>query len=144
MLDCGTFAFIGSLNVDAAGHKNTSFCLFAGFIVTHPNGNLVLSGSEDNAIYFYDLNTQQASHRPLPSMCCLPAAHYKSWRCRIRPGFCLQLVQKIEGRSSPEEEGDGHCDLVLAVARHPTSNIIASGGLSKDCLIKIWEDTAAG
>ena len=52
MLDCGTFAFIGSLTVDAAGHKSTSFCLFAGFIVTHPQSNLVPSGSEDNAIFF--------------------------------------------------------------------------------------------
>ena len=143
MLDCGTLAFIGSLTVDAAGHKNTSFCLFAGFIVTHPNGKLVLSGSEDNAIYFYDLNTQQASHRPLPRCVLLASSSVQARHCRIQTGFCLQLVQKLEGRSTPEEEGDGHCDLVLAVARHPACNIIASGGLSKDCLIKIWEDTMA-
>ena len=73
----GTFAFPGALTLDAAGHKNTSFCLFAGFIVTHPSGNLVLSGSEDNAIYFYNLNTQQASHRPLPPQMLLASSEYK-------------------------------------------------------------------
>jgi hypothetical protein len=50
-------------------------------------------------------------------------------------------VQRIEGRSGPEEEGSGHCDTVVAVAAHPTANMIASGGLSKDREIKIWEDT---
>lgn len=54
--------------------------------------------------------------------------------------LCMQLAQKIEGRRTAEEEGDGHCDKVLAVAAHPVLKIIASAGLSKDCTIKIWEN----
>ena len=55
--------------------------------------------------------------------------------------YCiLQLVQRIEGRKTTDEGGDGHCDKVLAVAAHPTLKLIASAGLSKDCTVKIWED----
>ena len=59
---------------------------------------------------------------------------------RLHFKLCVQLAQRIEGRKTAEEDGDGHCDKVLAVAAHPALTIIASAGLSKDCTIKIWED----
>lgn len=52
----------------------------------------------------------------------------------------MQLVQTVPGRLEPDADGDGHCDKVLAVDAHPKLPQIASGGLSKDCTIKIWED----
>lgn len=55
-------------------------------------------------------------------------------------GLHMQLAQRIEGRQSVEEDGDGHCDKVLAIAAHPTQKLIASAGLTKDRAIKIWED----
>lgn len=49
----------------------------------------------------------------------------------------LQIVQKIPGRQSAEEEGDGHSNATLAVSAHPKHRIFASG--SFDHSIKIWE-----
>ena len=61
---------------------------------------------------------------------------------KVVNSFCLQLVQKIEGRKTPEEDGDGHCDKVLAIAAHLTLKYIASAGLNDDCEIKLWEDSS--
>eukprot|EP00184_Porphyridium_aerugineum_P008838 CAMPEP_0184692624 /NCGR_PEP_ID=MMETSP0313-20130426/1022_1 /TAXON_ID=2792 /ORGANISM="Porphyridium aerugineum, Strain SAG 1380-2" /LENGTH=369 /DNA_ID=CAMNT_0027150465 /DNA_START=377 /DNA_END=1486 /DNA_ORIENTATION=- len=35
---------------------------------------------------------------------------------------------------------EGHVDVVLSVAAHPTHPILASGALMKDCSVKIWRD----
>ena len=51
-------------------------------------------------------------------------------------------MQRIGGRPTAEDVGDGHCDAVLAVAAHPLHPILASGALKKDCSIRLWGDTA--
>ena len=48
----------------------------------------------------------------------------------------------LQGRPSKDATGEGHCDAVLAVACHPKETMIASGGLTADCTVKIWVDDA--
>lgn len=52
----------------------------------------------------------------------------------------MQVAQVIPGRESKEAPGDGHCDAVLAVARHPRYAMFASGALQNDCTVKVWVD----
>ena len=56
------------------------------------------------------------------------------------PSGALQAAQTIPGRESPEEEGVGHCDAVLALACHPRLAMFATGALQKDRSIRLWVD----
>ena len=38
----------------------------------------------------------------------------------------------------------GHTDVVVAVAAHPTENVLASGALEKDRTVKLWRAPTAG
>lgn len=52
----------------------------------------------------------------------------------------MQMVQRIPGRATKEEEGDGHWDTVLAISCHPEKKLLASGSLGKDPTVRVWED----
>ncbi|KAB1280585.1 WD repeat-containing protein 5 [Camelus dromedarius] len=97
------------------GHKNEKYCIFANFSVTggkvhvHPFptaltpcprccGQWIVSGSEDNLVYIWNLQTKE-------------------------------IVQKLQG----------HTDVVISTACHPTENIIASAALENDKTIKLWK-----
>lgn len=54
--------------------------------------------------------------------------------------FALQVVQRIPGRANKDEEGEGHYDKVLAISCHPEKTMLASGSLSEDTAIRVWED----
>lgn len=131
--------------------------MFAAFLTVHPLGPLVITGSEDHSVIIYHLNGQEVDFCVLPapeksrlSSPCPQTSLYggqhtfpEAWLAKPNGSVMwLQLVQVLPGRSDPAAPGDGHCDKVLAVDAHPTKAQLASGGLSKDCTIRIWEDTA--
>ena len=78
------------------GHKNEKYCIFANFSVT--GGKWIVSGSEDNQVYIWNLQTKE-------------------------------IVQRLQG----------HTDVVLCCACHPTENVIASAALENDKTIKLWK-----
>lgn len=90
------------------------------------------------------------SARPLlPSARALALCTHKAWqentwsRAVPKPARGrAQVVQVLQGRPSKDAPGEGHCDAVLAVACHPKETMIASGGLTADCTVKIWVDDA--
>ena len=71
-------------------------------------------------------------------LCCSYIADLKA----VLNAFCCapQHAQQIPGRESAAEEGEGHCDSVLALACHPRLAMFATGALQKDRTIKLWVD----
>ena len=60
--------------------------------------------------------------------------------CSACPEY-LQIVQKIPGRVTADDPGDGHHDKVIGISCHPDKKLIASGSLSGDTFVRIWQDT---
>ena len=48
------------------------------------------------------------------------------------------VVQKIAGRTTQEEEGDGHCGAVLATDSSHRAGVFATGSREPDNTIKLW------
>lgn len=42
-----------------AGHQNTSYSMFAAFVVSHPYGQMIVTGSEDHSISLYGVNSEE-------------------------------------------------------------------------------------
>lgn len=78
------------------GHMFNDYCLFAAFSLT--KGKYIVSGSADNTVCVWDINTKK-------------------------------LLQRL----------NGHSDVVVAVAAHPTMDLIASGALDEDKTVRLWK-----
>jgi len=85
----------GKIAKTYTGHELNDYCIFASFFL--PTGRNIFSGSADNSVCVWDINTKE-------------------------------LVQKLKG----------HTDVVVAVASHPTQDVIASGAIGSDKSVKIW------
>lgn len=102
------------------GHTNNHYCLIP--TLTQGAGiskRWLISGSEDHRICLWKINRSKRSEKTEAGETC---------------------VQCIPGRKTPENEGNGHCDVVLCVDTHPLMSTFASGGKEKDRSIKIWAD----
>lgn len=103
---CGSFdgtwkllqAQTGSVARVYTGHMFNDYCLFAAFSLTR--GKWIVSGSADNNVCIWDINTRA-------------------------------LLQRLPG----------HTDVVVAVAAHPSVDLIASGALDNDKTVRLWRPT---
>ncbi|KAK0465399.1 WD40 repeat-containing protein [Desarmillaria tabescens] len=95
-----------------SGHVNRTYCLFSCF--SHTKHKYIVSGSEDHKAYIWDLQTRQV----------------------------LQTLEGHRGESNtsvcPSSEFLLALDVVLAVATHPTKDIIATSSMEKDLAIRLW------
>mmetsp|Transcript_21785 Transcript_21785/g.30304 ORF Transcript_21785/g.30304 Transcript_21785/m.30304 type:complete len:377 (-) Transcript_21785:237-1367(-) len=96
------------------GHANEKFCCFAAF------------GAQ------YSKDSQEAQKHALV-VCGSEEHSVFIWNLNEK-----YVLQQIHGRKSSEEEGDGHCDVVVAVDCYSQGGVIASGALDKDRTVKIW------
>jgi COMPASS component SWD3 len=72
-----------------------------------------VSGSEDNKIYIWDLQTQQV----------------------------IQMLEGHAGAFSILTKKNSHviADAVISISCHPSADILASGSLEKDRSVKLWK-----
>eukprot|EP00959_Pyramimonas_sp_CCMP1952_P448965 9401005-Pyramimonas_sp.AAC.1 len=131
------------------------------FVKFTPNGKFILVGTLDSQIKLWNYESRQCvktfkGHKN-DKFCCfsnfmqsaslgangIPQHQYivsgsedhgvYLWDLNSR-----EIVQKLDGRESADAQGDGHCDVVVAIDCHANRPVIASGSLEKDKTVKIW------
>lgn len=104
------------------GHKNEKYCIFANFSVT--------GGKVKSSLTYYLLNIMTISFTydfDLEFQWIVSGSEDNMvyiWNLQSK-----EVVQRLQG----------HTDVVLCTACHPTENIIASAALENDKTIKLWK-----
>lgn len=120
------------------GHKNVKYCIFSAFSVT-ARRKYIVSGSEDNLVYLWDLQTKQIVQTLAGHTGTYPTS--PSSRARVRVVWLpatswLTLCPMCVWPS-------GRADVALCVDTHPSLNMIASGGIEADKTVRLWVDAKA-
>lgn len=145
-----------------SGHFNTKFCTFAAFCVANPNRQLIACGSEDGNVYLYGLHSraiEQVLHghkrtsnttvglqalspqqmRPDTSVTTSPPLHPSA--DSASPSTSAAEFHDVTIPSSSTIGGpptSNSSGLALAVAAHPTREILATSGRVHDGAISVW------
>jgi WD40 repeat protein len=119
------------------GHTNAKYCLLGSFFTHGDKGPLIVNGSEDGSILFWDVTSQRIVQRISGSA--------------SGAGEAADLGPAEDEPAQPaREDGDeagnkaepavdaGHNNVVLTTACHPIKPWVASGELGDGATIKIW------
>lgn len=114
------------------GHVNRTYCIPSCFLL-YGRGKYIVSGSEDNKVYIWNLQTRQV----VQSL----EGHRGTWRCQLRGEYALTVHQSDTVLSVAVSEHALICDCRLTgVQTHPRLGIVASAGMEKDKSIRVWFD----
>ncbi|KAF2981286.1 hypothetical protein EK904_005896 [Melospiza melodia maxima] len=134
------------------GHSNYVFC--CNF---NPQSNLIVSGSFDESVRIWDVKTGKClktlpAHSDPVSACLKTYTGHKNEKYCIFANFSVTGGKWIVSGSEDNlvyiwnlqtkeivQKLQGHTDVVISTACHPTENIIASAALENDKTIKLWK-----
>ncbi|GAX83214.1 hypothetical protein CEUSTIGMA_g10640.t1 [Chlamydomonas eustigma] len=119
-----------------------------------PNGKYILSGSLDSTLRLWNCEKGRVVKRYkghmnkqfcIFSSFCMHAADTPMIVTGSEDGsihaYDLNKKKKvlhIQGRTGPEQDGTGHCDVVMALDTHPCKPVFVTGGHSKDPALRVW------
>lgn len=120
------------------------------FVKFSPNGKFILAGTMDSTLRLW---SYQTSGNYQTGRCLKTYVGHKNEKYCVFSTFSVTNGKWIVSGSEDKciyiwnlqtkeivQKLDGHTDVVVSVACHPTQNIIASGALEGDRSIKIWEE----
>jgi len=124
----------------AEGNPPVSFVRFA------PNGKFLLVSTLDSTLRLWQTSN--------PSKCVKTYRGHLNEKYSIFSTFSLAKGKYVVTGSEDKciylydlqhrtvvQKLEGHTDTVLAIAAHPTKPILASGGMSKDRTVRLWEES---
>jgi hypothetical protein len=144
-----------------SGHVNTKFCTFAAFCVASPKRQLIACGSEDGNVYLYGLHSRAIEqvlqgHKRTPNN----AAALHALSPQLGPDTSVTTSPPIhpsaDSASPSTSTAEFHdvtlpssatiggapisnsSSLALAVAAHPTREILATSGRIHDGALSVW------
>ncbi|GAB1286138.1 WD repeat-containing protein 5 [Apodemus speciosus] len=129
------------------------------FVKFSPNGKYILAATLDNTLKLWDYSKGKVSFRHVAGLACLPAPDcLKTYTGHKNEKYCIFANFSVTGGKwivSGSEDNlvyiwnlqtkeivqklQGHTDVVISTACHPTENIIASAALENDKTIKLWK-----
>ena len=129
------------------GHTNAKYCLLGSFFTHGGKGPLIVNGSEDGSILFWDVTSQRVVQRISGGANGAggagdPAdqgpAEDEPPPAAPEDGDGGDKAGPVAGDKAGPAEDAGHSNVVLTTACHPTKPWVASGELGDGATIKIW------
>lgn len=111
------------------------------FVKFSPNGKFLLVGTLDNTLRLWSSSTGEIlkTYRGhANSKYCISSTFSITNGKYVVGGSEDNCVYMWELQSRKIQKLEGHSDAVISVACHPTQNLIASGALGNDKMVKIW------